>query len=259
MDRLSNEGRAAMAPPGVTSAAEWQTRVDLAACYRLCALYGWDDVIYTHITAAVPDQPGHYLVNPFGLRFDEVRASNLVKVDHAGEIVCRSGHPINRAGFALHAAVHGARPELGCVIHLHNANAIAVGAQGQGLLPLSSHALRFYQQLGYHDYEGLVLTAPEAARLVKQLGAFPALLLRNHGSLVCGRTVAEALVRMETLDKACGFQLKTQAGGAQLHMPPHDICVQAQRDLEGGGAPEGALEWPALLRKLDQLSPDYRS
>lgn len=258
MDPLSKEGRDAVAPAGVTSAAEWQTRIDLAACYRLCALYGWDDVIYTHITAAVPDQPGHYLINPFGLRFDEVLASNLVKVDRKGEIVCRSGHPINRAGFALHAAVHGARPELACVMHLHNANAIAVGAQQEGLLPLSSHALRFYQQLGYHDYEGLVLTPSEAERLVERLGAHPALLLRHHGSLVCGRTVAEAFVRMETLDKACGFQLKAQAGGAPLRAPPHDICVQAQRDLEAGSAPEGALEWPALLRKLDQLSPGYR-
>jgi ribulose-5-phosphate 4-epimerase/fuculose-1-phosphate aldolase len=258
MDRLSNEGRAAMAPPGVTSAAEWQTRVNLAACYRLCALYGWDDVIDTHITAAVPDQPGHYLVNPFGLRFDEVRASNLVKVDHAGEIVCRSGHPINRAGFALHAAVHGARPELGCVMHLHNANALAVGAQEQGLLPLSSHALRFYEQLGYHDYEGLVLSGPEAARLVGRLAGYPALLLRNHGSLVCGRTVAEAFVRMETLDKACAFQLKAQAGATPLHMPPHEVCRQVRQDLKAGGALEGTLEWPAMLRKLDQLSPDYR-
>lgn len=254
MDRLSTQAQAAVA-----SQAEWRARVDLAACYRLCALHGWDDVIYTHISAAVPGEPGNFLINPFGLAFDEVRASNLVKVDQHGEIVCRSPHGINRPGFALHAAVHAARHELACVMHLHNTNAIAVGAQGQGLLPLSAHALRFYEQLGYHDYEGLALTEPESARLLERLGPYPAMLLRNHGSLVCGRSIAEAFVLMEALDKACAIQLKAQAGGGQLRMPSHEICLKTRQELVGDGALEGALEWPALLRKLDKLSPGYRT
>lgn len=243
----------------MSSPAEWQTRIELAACYRLCALQGWDDVIYTHVSAAVPDEPGHYLINPFGLRFDEVCASNLVKVDRHGEIVGDASHGINRPGFALHAAVHGARHEIACVMHLHNLNAIAVSAQNQGLLPLSAHALRFYEQLGYHDYEGLAMTDGEQARLLERLGRHPAMLLRNHGSLVCGRSIAEAFVLMETLDKACAIQLKAQSGGAQLRTPSHEICLKTQRELVGDGAPEGVLEWPALLRKLDQVSTSYRS
>lgn len=248
-----------MASPGIISPAEWRVRIDLAACYQLCAQYGWDDMIYTHITAVVPDQPGHFLINPFGLRFDEVRASNLVKVDSRGDVVCRSPHPVNRAGFALHAAVHAARPELACVMHLHHINAIAVGASIGGLLPLSAHALRFYQQLGYHDYEGLVLTDSEAGRLTSRLGAYPAMLLRHHGSLVCGRSVGEAFVRMETLDKACAIQLKAQAGGAPLHLPSDALCRKTQQELVGDGALEGTLEWAALLRKLDERSPRYRT
>lgn len=259
MDRLSTQGQAALTSPGVISPAEWQARIDLAACYRLCALYGWDDVIYTHISAAVPGEPGHYLINPFGLRFDEVRASNLIKVDAQGEIVCRSPHSINRPGFVLHGAVHAARHDLACVMHLHNVNAIAVGAQSQGLLPLSAHALRFYNQIGYHDYEGLVLTAGEQERLLANLGQKPAMLLRHHGSLICGRSIAEAFVLMEALDKACAIQLKAQASGVQPLLPPPEVCLQTYQQLVGDGTPDGQLEWPALLRKLDALSPGYRT
>ncbi len=262
MERLSNKGLQALGTSradNLTSRAEWQVRVDLAACYHLAVLRGWDDLIYTHITAAVPGEPGHFLSHPFGLRFDEVRASNLVKVNLNGDIVCSSPHPINKSGYALHAAVHAARHEVICVMHLHNVNAIAVGAQGQGLLPLSAHALRFYEQIAYHDYEGLDLSAAEQARLIERLGAWPAMLLRNHGSLVCGRTVAEAFVRMETLDQACAIQIKAQSGGAVLRMPSHEVCQKAHRELVGDGSPEGRLEWPALLRQLDQLSPQYRT
>lgn len=238
---------------------EWRARVELAACYRLCALHGWDDVIYTHITAAVPGQPGRFLINPFGLRFDEVCASNLVKVDAAGHVADRSQHRINRPGFALHAAVHGARHDVACVMHLHHLNGIAVGAQRQGLLPLSAHALRFYGQLEYHDYDGLELTPGEQSLLLERLGGRPALMLRNHGSLVCGRTIAEAFVLMETLDKACAIQLRAQSGGAALVLPPPEVCARTQRQLVGDGQPDGALEWPAMLRRLDQLSPGYRT
>jgi len=262
MERLSTEGQHALAAPplaGLTSQAEWEQRVNLAACYRLCALQGWDDGIYTHITAAVPGEPGHFLINPFGMTFDEVRASNLVKVNLEGDVVGVSGHGINKAGFALHAAVHAARHDVECVLHLHNVNGIAVGAQSHGLLALSAHALRFYQQISYHHYEGLAMTPQEQARLVERLGQNPALLMRNHGTLVVGRTVAEAFVLMETLDKACAIQLKAQSGGTALHMPSPDTCLKTRQQLIGDGSPEGALEWPSLLRKLDKASPGYRT
>jgi ribulose-5-phosphate 4-epimerase/fuculose-1-phosphate aldolase len=238
--------------------AEWQVRIDLAACYRLCALNGWDDTIYTHISASVPDEPGHFLINPFGLRFDEVNASNLVKIDLQGNTIGIAQYPVNVSGFAIHAAVHAARADAACVIHLHNPNGVAVGIQEQGLLPLSQHALRFLGQIGYHTYEGLALSPLEQDRLIKNLGQHPAMLLRNHGTLVCGRTVAEAFVLMDTLDKACLIQLKAQAGGGKIHVPDAAICAQTHRDLLGDGQPEGRLEWPALLRKLDAIDATYR-
>jgi ribulose-5-phosphate 4-epimerase/fuculose-1-phosphate aldolase len=236
---------------------EWQTRIDLAACYRLCALNGWDDLIYTHISATVPGEPGHFLLNPFGLRFDEVCASNLVKIDLQGKTVSGRHHKVNVSGFAIHAAVHAARPDAACVMHLHNTNGIAVGIQEQGLLPLSQHALRFYGQLAYHDYQGLALSPLEQGQLTAALGDKPAMLLRNHGTLTCGRSVAEAYVLMDTLDKACAIQWKAQAGGGCLHQPTPEICGQTHLELLGDGSPEGILEWPALLRKLDLLSPTY--
>ena len=259
MDRLSTSGQAALTPPGITSAAEWQTRIDLAACYQLCAQFGWDDGIYTHISAAVPGEPGHYLINPFGFRFDEIRASNLVKVDRNGNITCRSQHSINKAGFALHGAVHGARKDAACVMHLHNPNAIAVGMQGPGLQPLSPYALRFNGELAYHDYEGLDMTPAEQARLTANLAQHPAMLLRNHGSLTVGRTIAEAFVLMQTLDQACRLQLLAQSACMPLRQPSETVCQKAHRELVGDGAPEGRLEWPALLRRLDATNPTYRT
>lgn len=245
--------------PEIMSAAEWQVRQDLAACYRLCALNGWDDLIYTHISATVPGEPGHFLLNPFGYRFDEVCASNLVKIDLQGRIVGRSQYKVNVSGFAIHGAVHAARPDAMCVMHLHNVNGAAVGIQGEGLLPISQHALRFYGQLAYHDYEGLALSPQEQPRLIERLGARPAMLLRNHGTLVCGRTIAEAYVLMDTLEKACEIQIKAQASGGKLSVPAPEICLKTHQELLGDGTPEGALEWPALLRKLDALSPAYRT
>ena len=239
-------------------AAEWQARVDLAACYRLCALRQWDDIIYTHISAAVPGEPGRYLINPFGDRFDEIRASTLVKIDLQGRIHGDTTRRVNVSGFAIHGAVHAARADAICVMHLHNANGIAVGMQEQGLLPLSQHALRFFEQVGYHDYEGLALSAQEQGRLVQRLGNFPALFLRNHGTLVCGRTVAEAFILMDTLDKACGFQLKAQAGAGRLVQPAAEVCRKTYIELIGDGEPEGSLEWQALLRGLDDIDPNYQ-
>lgn len=238
---------------------EWQTRVDLAACYRLCALYGWIDGIYTHISAAVPGEPGHYLINPFGMRFDEVTASNLVKVDGSGNAVGRLSAPVSQAGFRLHAAVHKARPDAACVMHLHNVAALAVGMQEKGLLPLSPYAMRFYGELAYHDYEGIEMMPEEQARLVHDLGDRPAMLLRNHGSLTVGRTIPEAFVLMETLDRACEVQLRAQAAGVPLVQPLDAMCATSHAQLVGDGAPEGALEWPSLLRRLDAVSPEYRT
>jgi len=242
-----------------TSSAEWQTRVDLAACYQLCALYGWDDGIYTHISATVPGEPGHYLINAFGMRFDEVKASNLVKVDSDGNPVGPMRAPVNASGFRLHAAVHRARPDAACVMHLHNLAGIAVGMQEAGLLPLSPYALRFYGELAYHDYEGIAMTPDEQARLVHDLGGRPAMLLRNHGSLTIGRSVAEAFVLMETLDRACDVQLRAQAAGVPLRQPARAMCETAHAQLVGDGSPEGVLEWPSLLRRLDAASPRYRT
>jgi ribulose-5-phosphate 4-epimerase/fuculose-1-phosphate aldolase len=259
MDSLSTSIRTATAPTGITSPAEWQTRINLAACYQLCAQFGWDDGIYTHISAAVPGEPAHYLINPFGFRFDEIRASNLVKVDCEGNKVCRSQHAVNKAGFALHGAVHTARPDAACVMHLHNPNAIAVGMQGPGLLPLSPYALRFYGEMAYHDYEGLDMTPAEQARLSASLARHPAMLLRNHGSLTVGRTVAEAFVLMQTLDQACKLQLLAQSACMPLRQPSEAVCIKAHRELLGDGAPEGRLEWPALLRQLDATNPTYRT
>jgi ribulose-5-phosphate 4-epimerase/fuculose-1-phosphate aldolase len=242
-----------------TSSAEWQTRVDLAACYRLCALYGWDDGIYTHISATVPGEPGHYLINPFGLRFDEVLASNLVKVDSGGNPVGPMRAPVNQSGFRLHSAVHEARPDAACVMHLHNLAGIAVGMQETGLLPLSPYALRFYGDLAYHDYEGIAMKPDEQGRLVRDLGSRPAMLLRNHGSLTIGRTVPEAFVLMETLDRACEVQLRAQSAGVPLRQPTRAMCETAHAQLVGDGSPEGVLEWPSLLRRLDAASPRYRT
>jgi ribulose-5-phosphate 4-epimerase/fuculose-1-phosphate aldolase len=243
------------APP---SDAERRVRIDLAAAYRLVAMNGWDDLIYTHVSASVPGEPGHFLINPFGLTFDEVCASNLVKIDIEGNIVGESAHPVNATGFALHAAVHAARDDAFCVMHLHNTPGIAVSAQPDGLLPASQHALRFYGQLSYHDYAGLAFSPAEGARLIDALADKPAMLLRNHGTLTVGRTVAEAYVLMATLIKACEIQIQAQAGNAPLVLPAAGIAARTAEQLRDGGAIEGELEWPALLRKLDRIDRSYR-
>ncbi|WJF91558.1 class II aldolase/adducin family protein [Paraburkholderia bonniea] len=239
------------------SAEEKRTRTDLAAAYRLVALNRWDDLIYSHISACIPDQPGHYLINPFGLAFDEVSASTLVKIDIHGKVIGHSAYPANPGGFALHAAVHAARDDAGCVMHLHNTPGIAVSLQADGLLAASQHALRFYGQLGYHDYEGAVFSPDEGSRLVANLGSRPALLLRNHGTLTTGRTVAQAYVLMATLIKACEIQLQAQAGGTPLTLPRHEVALKTAAQLRDDGT-EGETEWPALLRQLDRIDDSYR-
>jgi ribulose-5-phosphate 4-epimerase/fuculose-1-phosphate aldolase len=232
-------------------ASEEQVRSDLAAAYRLAARAGWDDLIYSHITAAVPGEPGHFLINAFGLAFDEVRAANLVKVDLDGRILGGAdGVSINRTGYALHAAVHRARSDAACVMHLHESSAIAVSIHPQGLLPLSQHALRFHDCIAYHDYEGVALTPAETGRLLRCLGDRPAALLRNHGTLVIGRTVAEAYTLTATLIKACRIQVAALAGNPHPVLPAPDVVAHAARQLFDNGAVEGVWEWPALLRSL---------
>ena len=241
------------------SEAEWKARVDLAAAYRLVALYGWDDLIFTHISARVPGADHHFLLNPYGMMFEEVTASSLVKIDLKGNKVMDSPHFINPAGFTIHSAVHEAREDALCVMHLHTRNGIAVSAQRDGLLPLSQQAMFVLGSLAYHDYEGLALDETEKPRLVADFGDKNFLILRNHGLLTVGRTVAEAFLGMFSLERACEIQILAQSGGSDLTPIPQEIIgrVASQQNavMVGMGA---ALTWPGLLRKLDRIDSGYR-
>ncbi len=242
------------------SQAEWEQRVALAACYRLVHLSGWTDLVFTHISARVPDNEAQFLLNGFGFAFDEVTASNLVRIDLAGNVVDGSGARIHKAGFVIHSAVHGARADAGCVIHTHSTAGMAVSMLAGGLLPLSQHAQLFHGRIGYHDYEGLALELDERERLVRDLGAHPAMILRNHGLLVVGRTVPEAFSILHHLEKACAAQLAAMATGAKLVIPPPQVSAKtAAQGFGSEGAPFGEVEWPAMLRRLDRIDPSYRS
>src|SRR5216683_6469543 len=205
------------------SEAEWQTRIDLAAAYRLVALYGWDDLIFTHISARVPGHEHHFLLNPYGMMFEEVAASNLVKVDLQGNKVMESPYFINPAGFTIHSAVHAAREDALCVMHLHTDYGIAVSAQKDGLLPISQQAMLALASLAYHDYEGLALNDEEKPRLVKDLGDKNYMILRNHGLLTVGRSAAEAFLAMFLLERACKIQILAQSGATELVEIPDPI------------------------------------
>jgi ribulose-5-phosphate 4-epimerase/fuculose-1-phosphate aldolase len=240
------------------SAEEWQTRVDLAAAYRLVALFGWDDLVFTHISARVPGEPDNFLINPYGLFFDEITASSLVKVDHHGEKVMPSKFDINPAGFTIHSAVHEARPEVNCVLHTHTLHGVAVSAQKNGLLPLSQHSTLPLNQIAYHDYEGIALRDDEKPRLCANLGKANCLILRNHGLLTCGRSVAEAFQGMYMLEAACRMQILAQSGGVELNHIPQDVVelnMQQARDASRGQGSN--LVWPGLLRRLDRRNPGY--
>ena len=241
------------------SAGEWETRVDLAACYRLAAHFRMTDLIYTHISSRVPHEDSHFLINAYGLLFSEIKASTLVKVKLDGTIVDDpTGLGINAAGFVIHGAVHGARHDVGCVMHTHTTAGLAVAAQRQGLLPLTQHAMRFTDSIGYHDYEGIALDVDEQARLVRDLGTHNAMILRNHGLLACGPTVHDAFDLMMHLERACQAQVAALAGGAELVTPAPDVArkVAAQFSRPGRQAPANA--WSALLRMLDRDDPSYR-
>lgn len=241
------------------SDAEWQTRVDLAAAYRLIAMHGWDDLVYTHISATVPDEKGHFLINPYGLFFEEITASSLVKIDLEGNKVMPSPYEINPAGFTIHSAIHAVRHDVACVLHTHTRAGVAVSAQKNGLLPLSQHSLFVLASLGYHDYEGVALNEDEKPRLVADLGDKMALMLRNHGLLTAGPTIADAFQAMYFLEVSCQIQINAQSGGGELSMIEPKILAgireQAKQVSRGMG---GQLVWPGLLRKLDRRDPSYR-
>jgi ribulose-5-phosphate 4-epimerase/fuculose-1-phosphate aldolase len=238
---------------------EQQLRVDLAACYRLVAHFGWDDLVFTHISARVPGDEHHFLINPYGMLFDEITASSLVKVDAAGSKVAPSAYPINPAGFVIHSAIHDARPDVVCVLHVHTPQGVAVSAQKAGLLPISQQATVALASLAYHDYEGIALRDDEKPRLVEDLGRSAALILRNHGLLTVGRSIGDAFVAMYTLQRACEVQILAQSGGADLVSVDPRILTGVKSNVEtvtrGGG---GALAWPGLLRRLDRVAPGYR-
>lgn len=239
--------------------AEWAVRVDLAACYRLAAHYRMTDLIYTHISARVPGPEHHFLINAFGLAWEEISASRLVKVTLDGDIVDDpTGLGINRAGYVIHSAVHRARPETACVMHTHTRDGIAVSAQEHGLLPLSQHAMRFWEGVGYHDYEGLALELDEQARLVRDLGTHQAMILRNHGLLVCGGSVQQAFDLMYYLERACQIQVSALAGGAQARTVPAAVAAKVAGQFRGLPYKARNIEWKAHLRMLDRVDPSYK-
>lgn len=241
------------------SVEEWKVRTDLAACYRAIAMYGWDDLVFTHVSARVPGPDDHFLINAYGMMFEEITASSLVKVDLRGNKILDSPHAINPAGFVIHSAVHEARQDVGCVLHTHTRAGIAVSAQADGLLPISQTSLFPYATLAYHSYEGIALNDDEKPRLVADLGDSNAMILRNHGLLTTGTTIADAFLLMYVLETACQIQIMAQSSGGELiHVPlpiVEGIQAQAEQVTKGLG---GALIWPGLLRKLDRRDATFR-
>ena len=245
--------------------AEWATRCELAALYRLVAHFRMTDLIDTHISARVPGPDAHFLINRYGVLFEEMRASDLVKIDSEGCVVDeRSGTGpalrVNKAGFVIHSAVHAAREDLHWVIHTHTAAGAAVSAQEQGLLPISQHALKFHQRLGYHDYEGIALNLAERERLVADLGHFNAMILRNHGLLVGGATVADAFHEIWFLERACQIQVQALAGGSAIRLPPTEVRSLTAEQFESEDSAEIVqLTWQAAKRLVDAQREQYES
>jgi ribulose-5-phosphate 4-epimerase/fuculose-1-phosphate aldolase len=239
---------------------EWEQRVALAAVYRLVAHFRWDDLIFTHLSARVPGPGHHFLINPYGMTFDEVTASSLVKVDLDGNKVMESPYAINPAGFTIHSAIHAARADAKCVLHVHSINGAAVSAQKDGVLPISQQSIFVLSSLGYHDYEGVALRQDEKLRLVSDLGDKNYFMLRNHGLITVADNVPDAFLRLYTFEAACMIQVRAQAGRGELvPIDPH-IIASAQQQAEIVTAEAGgALAWPSLLRKLDRIDPSYRN
>ena len=246
----------------LVSPEEWQVRVDLAAAYRLVTAFKWDDLVFTHISARVPGRHDQFLINPYGLMFDEITASSLIKIDAQGNKVDESPYDVNPAGFTIHSAIHAARHDAQCVLHVHSLNGIAVSAQKQGVLPISQQSIFVLSSLSYHDYEGVALRDDEKPRLVADLGPDNNyLMLRNHGLLTLGRSVADAFLAMYFFETVCTIQVRAMAGGTELTtVDPRIVAgaqAQARQATRGMGA--GALAWPGLLRRLDRTDPSYRT
>jgi ribulose-5-phosphate 4-epimerase/fuculose-1-phosphate aldolase len=246
------------------TAAEWQARVDLAACYRLVAIYGMSDMMANHISARVPDEDGAFLINAYGMMYEEITASSLIKIDHDGNILSKPDfgeldYGVNVAGYVIHSAVHEARPEVACVIHTHSWASMAVSALECGLLPITQTSMRFLK-IGYHDYQGVVLDLAEKASLIQDLGAGEALILRNHGALTVGRTIGEAFNWMHRIELSCHAQLAAMACNTPLVKVPQPVLESTWNNYQRGTRrPYGLMEWPALLRKLDRMDPSYRT
>ena len=247
---------------GKVSDQEWAIRVDLAAAYRLVSRYGWEDLVFTHISARVPGTEDQFLINPYGLFFDEITASSLVKIDQQGNKLEDSPFDVNAAGFIIHSAIHGARHDARCVLHTHTPNGVAVSCQRAGLLPISQHSLFVLGSVGYHDFEGPALDEDEKPRLVADLGDNRCLILRNHGLLTVGETVADAFINMYYVEASCQIQVRAQSGGGELINVPKDVMdrgyanATANQRRNGG---QGRLVWPGLLRRLDRTDPSFRS
>jgi len=247
---------------GKVSPEEWAVRVDLAAAYRLVSRYGWEDLVFTHISARVPGTEDHFLINPYGLFFDEITASSLVKIDQQGNKLEDSPFPVNQAGFVIHSAIHAARHDAKCVLHTHTLNGVAVSTQRAGLLPISQHSLYALNSLGYHDFEGPALDDDEKPRLAADLGDHRGLILRNHGLLTVGETVADAFLAMYYLEASCAIQVRAQSGGGELIPVPKAVMEKgyaqatASQRQQGG---QGRLVWPGLLRRLDRIDPTFRN
>jgi len=240
------------------SSEEWQTRVDLAACYRAVAMLGWDDLIFTHITAKIPDAEGQFLINPYGFMFEEITASSLVKIDLAGNKLDDNPHPINPAGFVIHSAIHAAREDAKCVLHTHSLNGVAVSAQKNGVLPVSQQSIFVLANLAYHDYEGVALLDDEKPRLVRDLGSKNFFMLRNHGLLTVAPSIPDAFQLMYTFESACTIQVRAQAGGGELIAIPQaiiDTALQQSRQVTKGQG--GKLAWPGLLRRIERRLPGF--
>ena len=242
------------------SAEEWALRVDLAAAYRLVAHYGWDDLIFTHLSVRVPGPDHHFLINPYNLMFEEITASSLVKIDVNGHPVMETPYMTNPAGFTIHSAIHMAREDAHAVIHLHTPSGQAVAAQAEGLMPLTQTAMLIRDQIAYHEYEGVATDLEERERLVEDLGSKDAMILRNHGTLTVGATVGQAFIKMYFLERACAAQIGALSAGRDgLYNPPQGTPEKtAGQGSQGLGMIADRLAWPALLRKLDRINPGFR-
>jgi ribulose-5-phosphate 4-epimerase/fuculose-1-phosphate aldolase len=240
------------------TAGERETRIALAACYRLIAHFGMDDLVFTHISARVPGEPHHFLINPFGLMFHEITASSLVKIDDDGTIVEDNGYPVNAAGFVIHSAVHRGRPDVNCVLHTHTRAGVAVSCLADGLMHINQHSAIFYNRLAYHDYEGIALDLDERTRLVRDLGDKSAMVLCNHGLLTTGRTVSEAFSLMYYLDLSCRIQIDLMAAGGKLTRLSDNVLQHTAEQFASSEVRCGEREWPALLRLLDAKDPSYK-